>query len=180
MAGPRGIVGDGGQVFISDTYNNRVHIYNIPITNPAFQQFRGFDSLAKPHATAPATRLKTPLGIDVLNVTDSTVTPSGTTYNSYKHYAVADYGNNRLAIFPTWTTAVGGFVGREYGTLPYYPEFPLNKPTAVAYAWDKATGWQTNDLFVVCQGNGRLVTLHMDYPNFTGYPTVHFESGLRR
>ncbi len=148
-ASPKGIAADAAQIFLSDTYNNRVHVYNISL-NPLSARFRGFDSLARPHDLAPATPLRTPLGIDRVNYFAHTSTDSF----FVKHIAVADYGNNRVVIFPS--TFSGGSIGREYGGF--------SKPTAVAYAYDKISGKQRTELFVVSQGDGRISWLKLDKP----------------
>ena len=62
-----------------------------------------------------------------------------------------------MAVFPR--AYYGNQAGRSYGEPGYDPRYEFNRPTAVAYAWDKATGWQKNELFVVSQGNGDIVWL---------------------
>lgn len=153
---PRSIVGDERNLYVSDTYNNRVHVYEVNLEVPEdTTNFRGFDSLAN------GLPLRTPLGIDralLLNQDGSFFA---------KHIAVADYGNNRVVIFPN------GFGSSAGETYPNGNEsrYQLYQPTAVAYVWDKTTGRQKNELYVVSQGNGDIYWLGLNSPT-GGAPTV--------
>ncbi|MCI0531242.1 MAG: hypothetical protein L0Y74_04745, partial [candidate division Zixibacteria bacterium] len=67
--------------------------------------------------------------------------------------------NNRVCIFPASTeTPHNGSIGRALQP----PTWDFNKPTAVAYGYDKATGKHKNELFVVSQGNGDIYWLQFN------------------
>lgn len=151
---PRYITGDASQIYVSDTYNNRVHIYDISIEVPEDTTgFRGFDSLAN------GGPLRTPLGIDV--VFYYCRPPGSPDSFAVKNIAVADYGNNRVVIFPS--TFTGGTPGQSYPSAGE-TRFQFNQPTTVAYGWNKATGWQKNELFVVSNGDGQIYWLKFNRP----------------
>ncbi|HXF48801.1 MAG TPA: hypothetical protein VNL73_05180 [Verrucomicrobiae bacterium] len=144
FASPRGIAfGWTGGVYVSDAYNNRTHVYTVDACDVLNVQFVRFDSLGE------GTPLKEPRGIDEVEYkVQGSVNPNLVA----QMYAVADYGNNRIVIFPGGRVFPG----------PTETRFQFNKPTAVAYAWDKTTGMLKNHLYVVSQGNGDIYWLQMN------------------
>lgn len=140
---PRYISGDERNVYISDTENHRVHVYELDPEVPNHITLRGFDSMAIAYAGDTPTSLRMPMGVDQVLLLEQ----DGSFFD--KQIAVADYGNNRVVIYEDGFNGFGNFPGRSYGQPGLNPLLNFNNPTAVAYAWDKATGRQKHELYVI-------------------------------
>ncbi len=141
LSNPQGVVVDRtGRVYVADTGNNRVLIYNTPLTNGKPANVTLGDALG-----AGATQMNMPTGL--------TIGPDDRLY-------VADTGNNRVLVFdPPFTN--GKAATKVYGQTGFGTAAPgagttgMRGPTGVAV--DAA-----NNVFVADKGNNRVLQFNQN------------------
>ena len=148
LRGPEGVWIDKGRLFVADTQDNRVLIYNkIPTANNApadvvvgqvsFTAFVEPD-LTSSQSTPAANNMQTPVAVS----TDAT------------HMFVADLGQNRILIWNSIPTTNGAPADVAIGQ----PD-----PTSAA---DNNTSNPTTHTAVLCQSNGTDTTVTPNVPTF--------------
>jgi uncharacterized protein (TIGR03437 family) len=148
LRGPIGVWIVRGKLFVADTQDNRVLIYNsIPTKNnvaadvvvgqPNFTSFVQPD-LTQPSATTAANNMQDPVSV--------TTDPSGT------HMFVADLGQSRVLIFNTIPTSNGASADVVIGQPDMVSSIDNNSFTVTNSTPDSA-GNPTGEAGVLCQSN---------------------------
>jgi hypothetical protein len=131
-------------LYVCDVCNDRVGVYHLVDTVLEDQFAIGglFDGRA----------LNRPVDVDAGHIPLYAAIESGCVFDNW--VAICDQGNNRIVI----TSRQGGFERRlgSYGS----GSFQLRQPTSIAFARNPSTGWQTHDLYVVDDGNQRVVEFY--------------------
>jgi uncharacterized protein (TIGR03437 family) len=153
LRGPEGLWIAGGKLYVADTEDNRVLIYNqVPATNnvaadvvvgqPNFTSFVQPD-LTQNNATPTATNMQTPVSV----TTDAT------------HMYVADLAQNRLLIFNTIPTTNGAAADVALGQLNLTSAISNDSFNQTATPTLDCDGNPENDITpVMCQSNAAYAT----------------------
>lgn len=150
-------------LFVCDYYNNQIGVYWINLSTNQLE-----DVAAIGNRLYGNLNLNNPIDVDAGHI--PMYLPDIVNCSFRNWLVICDQGNNRVVL----TDRQGGDVCELGGDSP---EQYLNRPTAVAFGRDEQSGWQTFDVYVVDNGNNRVVRFACDFccdlpPIYDGFITT--------